>query len=63
MTEFIFQKGLTLIKQICQKSVIFATIGKYQEINAETYLKKKKIKKENMQKIEIAICLKKSKKD
>ena len=27
MTELIFQKGLMLIKQICQKSVIFVTIG------------------------------------
>ena len=27
MTELIFQKGLTLIKQICQNNVIFATIG------------------------------------
>ena len=29
----------------------------------ETYLKKKKIKKENMEKIDISICLKKRKKD
>ena len=34
-----------------------------QEINTETYLKKKKIKKENMEKIDISICLKKRKKD
>ena len=27
MTELIFQKGLMLIKQICQKSMIFVTIG------------------------------------
>ena len=27
MTELIFQKGLMLIKQICQKNVIFVTIG------------------------------------
>ena len=26
-TELIFQKGLTLIKQICQKNVIFVTSG------------------------------------
>ena len=26
MTELIFQKGLMLIKQICQKNVIFVTI-------------------------------------
>ena len=30
-----------------------------QEINTETYLRKKKIKKENMGKIDAAICLKK----
>ena len=34
-----------------------------QEINIETYLKKKKIKKENMEKIDTSICLKKRKKD
>ena len=34
-----------------------------QEINTETYLKKKKIKKGNMEKIDISICLKKRKKD
>ena len=34
-----------------------------QKINTETYLKKKKIKKENMGKIDIAICLKKRNKD
>ena len=34
-----------------------------QEINTKTYLKKKKIKKENMEKIDISICLKKRKKD
>ena len=33
------------------------------EINIETYLKNKKIKKENMEKIDITICLKKRKKD
>ena len=33
-----------------------------QEINTETYLKKKKIKKEKMEEIDIAICLKKRKK-
>ena len=30
-----------------------------KEINTETYLRKKKIKKENMGKIDITICLKK----
>ena len=34
-----------------------------QEINTETYLKKKKIKKENMGRIDITICLKKKNKD
>ena len=34
---------------------------KKQEINVKTYLKKKKIKKENMEKIDITICLKKKK--
>ena len=38
-------------------------IKREQEINTETYLKKKKIKKENMEKIDISICLKKRKKD
>ena len=32
-----------------------------QEINIETYLKNKKIKKENMEKIDITICLKRRK--
>ena len=32
-----------------------------QEINIETYLKKKKLKKENMEKIDITICLKRRK--
>ena len=32
-----------------------------QEINTETYLEKKKIKKENMGGINITICLKKKK--
>ena len=27
MTELMFQKGLILIKQICQKSALFVTIG------------------------------------
>ena len=27
MTELIFQKGLTLIKQVCRKNAIFVTIG------------------------------------
>ena len=31
------------------------------EINIETYLKNKKIKKENMEKIDVTICLKKKK--
>ena len=34
-----------------------------QEINTETYLKKKKIKRENMEKTDIAIFLKKKNKD
>ena len=34
-----------------------------QEINTKTYLKKNKIKKENMGKIDIPICRKKRKKD
>ena len=34
-----------------------------QEINTETYLKKKKNKKENMRRIDIAICPKKRSKD
>ena len=34
-----------------------------QEKNTETYLNKKKIKKWNMGKIDIAICLKRRKKD
>ena len=34
-----------------------------QEINIETYLKNKKIKKEKMEKIDISTCLKKRKKD
>ena len=34
-----------------------------KEINKETYLKKKKIKKENTERIDIAICLKKRNKD
>ena len=29
MIELIFQKGLMLIKQICQKSVIFVAIGTF----------------------------------
>ena len=37
--------------------------GGKQEINTETYLKKKKIKRENMGRIDTAICLKKRKKD
>ena len=32
-----------------------------QEINTETYLKKKKTKKENMENIDITICLKRKK--
>ena len=36
---------------------------KEQEINAETCLKKKKTKRENMGGIDITICLKKSNKD
>ena len=34
-----------------------------QEINTETYLKKKKTKKENMEKTDTIICLKKRNKD
>ena len=34
-----------------------------QARDRETYVKKKKIKKENIEKIDIAICLKKRKKD
>ena len=37
--------------------------GRKQEINIETYLKKKKIKKENLGRIDIVICLKKRNKD
>ena len=33
-----------------------------QEINTEIYVKKKKIKRDNMEEIGIIICLKKSKK-
>ena len=34
--------------------------GGKQEINTETYLKKKKIKRENMEKTDTIICLKKN---
>ena len=34
-----------------------------EEINTENYLKKKKIKRENMEKSDIPICLKKKNKD
>ena len=34
-----------------------------QEMNTETYLKKKKTKRENMGRIDTTICLKKRKKD
>ena len=34
-----------------------------QEINIETYLKKIKLKRENMEKIDIIICLKKKSKN
>ena len=37
--------------------------GCKQEINKETYLKKKKIKKENMEKIDITRCPKRRKQD
>ena len=37
--------------------------GGKQEINTETYLKKKKIKRENMEKTDTIICLKKRNKD
>ena len=37
--------------------------GGKQEINTETYLKKKKIKRENMEKTDTAISLKKRNKD
>ena len=37
--------------------------GGKQEINTETYLKKKKIKRENMEKTDTTICLKKKNKD
>ena len=37
--------------------------GCKQEINTETYPKKKKFKKENIEKIEIAICLNIKKKE
>ena len=37
--------------------------GSKQEINTETQLKKKRIKRENMEKTDTAICLKKKSKD
>ena len=37
--------------------------GGKQEINTETYLKKEKIKRENMGGVDTAICLKKKNKD
>ena len=37
--------------------------GSRQEINTEIYLKKKKTKRENMEKTDTAICLKKRNKD
>ena len=37
--------------------------GNKQEINTETCLKKKKIKKENMEKTDITRCLKRRKQD
>ena len=40
-----------------------ARLSDKQEINTETYLKKIKIKKENMEKIDIIICLKKKSKN
>ena len=68
MTELIFQKGLMLIKQIYQKSLIDYFENDKERLREqargiETYLKKKKIKKENMEKMDISICLKKRKKD
>ena len=40
-----------------------ARLRKQAKINTETYLKKIKIKKENMEKIDIIICLKKRSKN
>ena len=37
--------------------------GSRQEINTEIYLKKKKTKRENMEKTDTAICLQKRNKD
>ena len=37
--------------------------GVKQEINTESYLKKKTIKRENMEKTDTTICLKKTNKD
>ena len=52
--------------QIKQKSIV-KTIKKdlksKQEINIEAYLKKRRIKRENMEKIDIIICLKKRSKN
>ena len=38
-------------------------LGDKQEINTETYLKVKKIEKENMGRIDTTLCLKKGNKD
>ena len=38
-------------------------LGEKARINTETYLKKKQMKRENMGRIDITICLKKNKKD
>ena len=57
-----YQRNREVMLKIIMK-MIKRDYGFNQEINTETYLKKNKIKEENMEKIDITVCLKKRNKD
>ena len=57
-----YQRNREVMLKIIMK-MIKRDYGFNQEINTETYLKNNKIKAENMEKIDITVCLKKRNKD
>ena len=58
-----YQRNRVTIEQKIIIKITKKYEGKKQKINTESYMKTKKILTENMEEIDIKICLKKTKKD
>ena len=63
LTYYQKNRGLILNKKKINMKIIKRDSESRQEINTESYLKNKKIKKWNTERIDFTICLKKRNKD